>query len=61
MNATLGRRLIGAVLVAAFALSSAAPAPANPSFERIFRLSQLAPAFEHCANSCQITLVLRTA
>ena len=56
MNAILGRRLIGAVLVAVLALSSAAPAPANTSFDRIFRLSQLAPAFEHCANSCQVTL-----
>jgi hypothetical protein len=55
MNTILGRRLSSAFLIVAFVAVSA-PAVADTTFDRIFKLSQLAPAFEHCANNCQATL-----
>jgi hypothetical protein len=55
MNAIHWRRLFGAFVVA-FAVLTAPAGGADTTFDRIFKLSQLAPAFEHCANSCQVTL-----
>jgi hypothetical protein len=54
MNAIHWRRLFGALIVAFAVLT--APAGADTTFDRIFKLSELPPAFEHCANSCQVTL-----
>lgn len=56
MNIDHGRRLFGAIFVAMGVLATAPLGAADTPIDRIFRLTQLAPEFERCANSCQATL-----
>ena len=56
MNITRWRRALGAAIIVIGALATSPLGATDTPLDRIFRLSQLAPEYERCANSCQATL-----
>ena len=56
MNINPWRRFLSALVIVVGALVATPLGAADTPLDRIFRLAQLAPEFERCANSCQATL-----